>query len=203
MRNDPLGRSLMKRLLAAMLITTLSLLLAVALAPWTAAAAPGNPGKNAAASTDVVEYVTEFDKAVKPFLKIGFTGAWHPEHYPQAHGGQLYVSSGNDESGNDDYASVEVKFNASNVRLVAARYWQCGLCEIFLDGHSQGIFNLYFDNTKEPFEPDWGYVLFEATDLRPGAHTIKVVNLGLPGSDDEIAQEYDLHFVNLDYMVVW
>ena len=143
------------------------------------------------------ESVTEFDYPAWPFVKISFRGEWHPEYYPgMVHADQLYVSSGNGAVGANDYASVQVCFYGSEVKLVAARYWQCGWCAVVLDGRYRGAFNL-----SSP-APQFDYVLFEARRLRRGFHDIRVVNLGIPGSDDPVATEYDLHFVNVDYMVV-
>jgi hypothetical protein len=174
-----------------LLVAALALLLAAGAAPWMSAGAP--PQSRDADG----ESITEFEAPGWPFLWISFRRTWHVEYYPgQAHGGQLYVSSGNDASGNNDRASVQVIFYGSSVKLVTARYWQCGWCEVFLDGRSRGTFNLASDATQ------FDQVLFEDGGLRRGIHNIRVVNLGIPGSDDPIAQEYDLHYVNVDYMVV-
>jgi hypothetical protein len=180
---------IIKRPVVVFLMCFLALLLAVGAAPWLGVAAPSKATS--------VEYINEFDTPSWPFMRIEFKGTWHPEYYPgQAHGGQLYVCSGNNANGYNEKASVQVLFYGRAVKLVSARYWQCGWCEVFLDGRSRGTFNLSSEATE------FGYVLFEANNLRQGFHTIRLVNLGIPGSDDPLAQEYDLHYVNVDYLAV-
>jgi hypothetical protein len=178
------------KVLSVFLVTAMSLLLAVCAAPWLCNASP--PG-----TATKVEHISEFDAPAWPFLTINFRGTWHLEFYPgEAHGGQLYVCGGNDASGGNDKAAVQVWFYGGAVKLVSARYWQCGWCEVFLDGRSRGTYNLYSDDIE------FGYELFETSGLKRGFHSIRVVNLGIPGSDDPIAQEYDLHYVNVDYLAV-
>lgn len=174
-------------LLAKLAMCMLAALLACGLAAVPAAASPG---------AKTCESLTDFDQAAWPFTRISFSGDWRAEHYTEAHGGQIYTSSGNGAGGANDRASVSVGFYGSEVKLVAARYWQCGWCAVYLDGRFRGMYNLS-SNT-----PQFGYVVFQASRLRRCSHEIRVVNLGIPGSCDPAAWEYDLHFVNVDYLAV-
>lgn len=154
---------------------------------------------DAVVALDLPEYITEFEQpAAYPFSAITFGGPWGRELYADAHGGQLWVSP---EAG----ASVQVNFYGRSVKLVTSRFWQCGWCEVYVDGASRGTVNLFYDNL-DSYETDSGFVAFEDYSLRPGHHTLELVNLGIPGLEvlpDWWLPEYEVpHFANVDCLVV-
>ena len=114
---------------------------------------------------------------------VTYEGLWVAEAYNRACGGKLVVC-------HDENAYVEVTFHGWYVRLVAARYWTCGKCAVYLDGEYGGTVNLHSERTRYNYTVFWSF-------LPRGQHTLRLVNLGEPGS------EYPYHFVNVDYMVVW
>ena len=114
--------------------------------------------------------------------RITYEGLWVAEAYNRARGGKLVVC-------HDENAYVEVTFQGWFVRLVAARYWSCGQCAVYLDGEYRGTVNLHSERARYNSTVFWSF-------LPRGQHTLRLVNLGEPGS------EYPYHFVNVDYMVV-
>ena len=114
--------------------------------------------------------------------RVSYEGLWVAEAYNRAYGGQLVVC-------HDEGAAVEVAFEGWFVRLVSARYWTCGQCAIYLDGEYRGTVNLHSECAR------YNHTVF-CSFLPYGHHTLRLVNLGEPGS------ECPYHFVNVDYMVV-
>ncbi len=123
--------------------------------------------------------------------RVSYRGQWVCEYAPCLHGGQLVASAV--EPGAADVVAVEVTFEGTSVELYCARYWQCGWCEVFLDGVSRGRVNLSIDSDYI----EAGYLLCAATSLQPGSHTLKVVNVGVPGP-----QGFPYGIVNVDYLVL-
>jgi hypothetical protein len=154
---------------------------------------------DAVAALELPEYVMEFElPAAYPFSSIDYDGLWGREVYADAHGGQIWVSP---EAG----ASVQVCFNGRSVKLVTSRFWQCGWCEVYVDGMSRGTVNLFYDNL-DSYEADMGFVAFADYSLRPGNHTLELVNLGIPGLEklpDWWLPGYEVpHFINVDCLLV-
>lgn len=114
--------------------------------------------------------------------RVTYDGLWVAEAYRRAHGGKLVVC-------HDENAYVEVTFQGWFVRLVAARYWNCGKCAVYLDGEYRGTVNLQSEWARYNSTVFWSF-------LPRGQHTLRLVNLGEPGAG------YPYHFVNVDYMVV-
>lgn len=142
------------------------------------------------------EEVLDFpDPAANTDPRVAYQGFWVNEHYAPEEGLELLegdmVVSVHPLEGADCVPSVKVTFQGRSVKLVAARFWQCGWCEIFLDGRSVGRVNLSSD------EPVSDYTVFATCCLPPGKHTLEVVNLGIPGT-----QEMPFDVVNVDYLVI-
>ncbi len=115
-----------------------------------------------------------------------FNGLWVFER-PFNYDGQLIVCGSGGEF-------LEVTFYGRSVKLVSSRYWSCGMCQVYLDGQSRGVVNLQSEETQ------YGYAVLSDCSLRPGYHTIKLVNLGIPVTS--FNAQYGLYFVNFDYLVV-
>jgi len=129
---------------------------------------------------EVIDFV---DPRHNTDTRVTYEGLWMAEAYNRARGGKLVVC-------HDVAAAVEVTFHGWFVRLVAARYWTCGKCAVYLDGEYRGTVNLHSEWARYNSTVFWSF-------LPCGQHTLRLVNLGEPGS------EYPYHFVNVDYMVVW
>ena len=129
---------------------------------------------------DVIDFA---DPRLNTDPRVTYEGKWVAEAYDRAYGGQVVVC-------HDEGAAVEVTFEGWFVRLVAARYWTCGRCAIYLDGEYRGTVNLHSEWPRYNYTVFWSF-------LPCGQHTLRLVNLGEPGS------RYPYHFVNVDYMVVW
>ena len=143
------------------------------------------------------EEVLDFpDPAANQDERVVYKGLWVNEHYRPEEGldlleGDMVTSVYPLDGGECDPPSVKVTFQGRSVKLVAARFWQCGWCEIFLDGRSVGRINLSSD------EPLSRCTLYATYCLPPGTHTLKVVNLGIPGNP-----EMPFDVVNVDYLVI-
>jgi hypothetical protein len=119
-------------------------------------------------------------------VNAAFKGLWAFEKY-EDYDGQLIVC-------NDQGASLEVTFYGRSVKLVSARYWTCGMCQVYLDGRFRGTFNLQSEETQ------YGYTVLLDCSLRPGYHTIKLVNPGIAVTP--FNAQYGFHFVVFDYLVI-
>jgi hypothetical protein len=150
---------------------------------------PGNESGGRASAAhlheDLHEEVLNFvDPSNNRDPRVSYSGYWKSEAYSPAYGGQLVVCG----AGGD---AVEVTFYGRSAKLFCARYWQCGWCKVFLDGRSMGLVNLHAKNTE------YDYPAFSICFLRPGLHTLKLVNLGIPG---EVG--FPIDFINVDYLVL-
>ncbi|MBC7231358.1 MAG: hypothetical protein H5T74_13330 [Actinobacteria bacterium] len=171
-------------------------------------------GAPVAAARAAGTYVTDFEAAAYPFTSIAFEGLWGREAYTGAHGGQLYASF----SGGDALeVIVEVPINGAKLTLYSARYWQCGYCAYTLVNNgtgrvvTSGTVNLYYDN-YDSNSPQWNYRVFRVAGLKRGTYTLRVENLGRPGTDrwpQEILEYFEQqgieppplpHMVNVDYL---
>ncbi len=174
----------------------------------------GKGAPSAAMKAAAGTYVTDFEAAAYPFTSIAFEGLWCREAYTGAHGGQLYTSA----SGGDALeVIVEVPRNGAKLTLYSARYWQCGYCSYTLVNNGtggvviSGTVNLYYDNYDSNM-PQWNYQVFKAAGLKRGTYTLRVENLGRPGTDrwpQEILEYFEQqgieppplpHLVNVDYL---
>jgi hypothetical protein len=130
---------------------------------------------------DVIDFV---DPSGNMDPRVSYAGYWKDEYLPGSYGGRLTVCA---EAG----ASVEVAFEGRSATLLSSRYWQCGWCEVFLDGTSMRTVNLHAEDLE------FGFPVFAVYDLRPGSHTIKLVNTGAPGTE-----EMPIDIINVDYIIV-
>lgn len=69
-------------------------------------------------------------------------------------------------------ASAEYTFTGDNISYLASKEFNRGMVEVFLDGESQGIFDLYSQDTRRQER------IFTASGLSDTEHTIKIVVTG-------------------------
>lgn len=161
----------------------------------------GNESAGARAEAFLLaEEVLEFvDPACNNDPRVTYEGFWKAEGYPWAHGGQIVVSAvETGVAGSGERVAVRVVFEGRSVELYCALYWQCGWCEVFLDGVSQGRLNLSIDSDY----PEPQYLLYAVYSLRPGRHVLEVVNLGIPGPELPEPDVFPYGIVNVDYLVI-
>ena len=155
-------------------------------------------GARAAASLLEGEVLDFVDPHLNTDPRVTYVGSWLGESYDWAHGGRLVVSGvepGGGSAAGQVFVEVSLDGDAlegRSVELYCARYWQCGWCEVFLNGVSQGRVNLSIDSDY----PQPGYLLYAVPSLGAGHHVLQVVNPGIPGPE-----EMPLGFVNVDYLV--
>lgn len=182
----------------------------------------GTPGKSSGDAPTrkpalaAATYVTDFDAPAYPFTTISFQGLWSREAYDGAHGGQLYTCEDEDAAVE---VTVEVPRNGGKLELYSARYWQCGYCSYALVDNAtgqvvkSGTVNLYYDNYDSGM-PQYGFQVFKAAGLKKGTYTLRVQNLGTPGTDQWPQEILDYflsqgidppplpHIVNVDYLTL-
>ncbi len=163
-----------------------------------------------------VTYVSDFEAPAYPFYSIAFHGLWSREIYNGAHGGQLWVC-GEEEDALE--IGIEVPRNGGKLSLYSARYWQCGYCSFSLVNNAtgrvvkSGTVNLYYDNYDSD-NPQYDFEVFKVSGLKRGTYTLRVENLGMPGTDQwpqEILEYFESagidppqlpHFINVDYLTL-
>ncbi len=120
--------------------------------------------------------------------ELTYAGFWKAERYEGPYGGSITV-------GNDAGAYMELSFKGRAVRLYTARYWTCGLADIYLDGRLVATVDLYSDAAK------YSVPAYQANALKPGDHVIRMVLKG-EASTNPHANPTGYHFGNVDFLVV-
>ncbi len=94
-----------------------------------------------------------------------YTGSWTHDPIGNAYGGTFSYSN---SKGN----AVEITVSGSEIALIASKESNRGICEIFLDGISQGKVDLYSPSIERQL------VIFAKSGLSEGEHKVKIVVTG-------------------------
>jgi hypothetical protein len=97
--------------------------------------------------------------------RFSYTGNWTHDPMDDTYNGTFSYSNVKGDA-------VEITFTGTAVRLISSLESNRGICEIFLDGVSQGTVDLYSPTIKRQ------QVIFEKNSLISGEHIIKMVVTG-------------------------
>lgn len=97
---------------------------------------------------------------------LNYVGSWYDYSDPGNH-------EGTEKYSNEAGAYVEYDFDGTSVRWIGPKNFHHGLAEVYLDGVYRTTVDTYYASTKLHQQ-----VLYEATGLPDGPHTLKVVVLG-------------------------
>jgi hypothetical protein len=96
---------------------------------------------------------------------IAYSAGWVRKGHSYAHGGAVtYATTAG--------ASATFSFSGTSVAWISTRDTNRGQAEVFVDGVSQGIVDLYAATLQGR------RIVFSKNDLAPGAHTLQIVVLG-------------------------
>lgn len=130
-------------------------------------------------------------------------GYWYVEPYsqlPEPLTGEADLLVANDGGA---AASYVIPAGYTRGQLASAKYWQCGVAEVYLDGELVETADLNSD------EYVWGVPIYTTLDLEPStAHiiTLRATGTGGPGLVEIDGVPYDLtwmHFVNVQWLRYW
>lgn len=96
---------------------------------------------------------------------MSYHGTWYLEHYPELYAATLMVTPYM-----GDYMTYS--FQGTQVEVVSIKHWNYGIMDIYIDGELQGSADLYSSQVEVQS------TVFKVSDLKPGAHTIKIVCSG-------------------------
>jgi fibronectin type 3 domain-containing protein len=115
-------------------------------------------------------------------LELPVSGGWLEENHADIVYSGLWTSfeSGDYSGGSYKFGggrnnSAELTFAGSGIRWIASTSAKHGLADVYIDGQLVGEVNLYSE------EIHYQQVVFEATGLSNGVHTIRIVKKNLPG----------------------
>ncbi|MBC7229616.1 MAG: hypothetical protein H5T74_04385 [Actinobacteria bacterium] len=112
-----------------------------------------------------------------------YQGVWYREHYAEVTGSVIMTTP----YGGD---SCTYTFTGEQVAVISTRHWNYGIMQVYIDGELRAEVDLYSPQVKV------SDTVFSASNLGPGAHTIKLVCSGRKNADANFT------FINLEALQV-